>query len=162
MACREAPGRPCPGCPLGNSPPGSVSPVRGAACLKLPPNGLLGSSSRLVSKGLTIGGENRLSHRQFGSEVPPSANLNAYAGSACLARLPVLCWLELPAAWGDSRRGPPLGPAFLRYETQLQALFEGCRDALEHRQGMTLIVGVFESRDHGLLRSDEGCKLALR
>src|ERR1035437_2308764 len=95
-------------CPLG----GVVDARNRLKGLNLPRYGLLGSSSRLVAKGLTIGGENRLSHRQFSSAVPPGANFNAYAGSACLARLPFLCLLQPPAAWRDSRRGPPLGPAF--------------------------------------------------
>jgi hypothetical protein len=44
-------------------------------------NGGIGNGSSLVAKDLPIPGENSPSHRQFSSEVPPSACFNAYGGS---------------------------------------------------------------------------------
>jgi len=51
--------------------------------------------------------------------------------------------------------GPPWNEAYL------QSLLKRCGDSLQHCQGVALIVRVFQSRNHELLRPDQGGELAL-
>ena len=69
--------------------------------------------------------------------------------------------LQLPS--GRPKSGDLLCWLFTkRNEPQLQALFEGCSDPLQHNQGMPFVISVFESSNDGLLRSNQGfCELPL-